>query len=763
MEKYIRLKLIALIVVVLTVGLIPAWVQYGCFMLNADFMNQQIPFIIETKRMLSSDAPFWSWNTYFGDNFIASYSFYTLTSPFVWLNCLFPVSWMCYSITLTLYLKFIVLGLLCYQFFLKYGISKQNSLLATLMFVFSSYVIIDLGYYHFMEPIICFVLLLYAIEKYINEERYAGCMLGIVSFCVVFVNFYFAPCSFIPALIYFVFRTIEKRKNSVQMYMRALFFVMLGVTASSVVLLPTVIHMVGSVRTGASLFSGYYWEDRIFSLFSPKLRDGRVPLVAFSGWTSTAVNIPVVGCLLAALFMLDKRKSALSCVIVSLLVCYLTPLNGMFSMFTDSSYTRWVYALVFFIVVATAKFLDSQRSVSKQTLVIYTALCFAVVLLRYAIPITWHLYRSVPFVDDELVFTVIQIMLVVFSLVLLCLFLNSSSFVKRVFYVILFSSCHLLIFTFIRSDAYAETFGGEKIKLHVFNRYVKNNDFPYKEKEVGYRTDFVTRSQPYYVNVALLKNTPSVQTYNSVRNKCLSDFFLIADSVKNRKQNSFQYNIYPTSFDALMSVKTVVKYKDPESKISVPDGLTLIAEKKRYEVYESEYYIPFGFTYDRYILQSEVDSVLMKSSVDIPKMLLCSMAIEEKDEKMFARYLTHSLGKENEDLETIVHYRRRNACTDQIFTTRGFSCVSSLRSDAPLFFSVPADKGFTATVDGKEVPIYKVNCGMSAIIAPSGVHKIQFDFVPVGLKLGGIISAISIFVLLMCAIYERRRKTLKIV
>ena len=86
-----ELKLIVLIIIVLTVGLTPSWLQYDGFMLTSDFLNQQIPFIIETKRMFASGTPFWSWNTYFGDNFLAAYSFYTVTSPFVWINCLFPV------------------------------------------------------------------------------------------------------------------------------------------------------------------------------------------------------------------------------------------------------------------------------------------------------------------------------------------------------------------------------------------------------------------------------------------------------------------------------------------------------------------------------------------------------------------------------------------------------------------------------------------------------------------------------------------------
>jgi hypothetical protein len=86
-------QLSLLILVIVTIGLIPDWLQYGMFVVGGDFTNQQAPFIIETKRMLSTGIPLWTRNTFWGDSFIAVYSFYTLTSPFVWINCLFPYEW----------------------------------------------------------------------------------------------------------------------------------------------------------------------------------------------------------------------------------------------------------------------------------------------------------------------------------------------------------------------------------------------------------------------------------------------------------------------------------------------------------------------------------------------------------------------------------------------------------------------------------------------------------------------------------------------
>ena len=56
----------------------------GRILLRGDFLTQQIPFMLESKRCLLSGTPFWSWNTFLGANFVGSYSFYVYGSPFFW-------------------------------------------------------------------------------------------------------------------------------------------------------------------------------------------------------------------------------------------------------------------------------------------------------------------------------------------------------------------------------------------------------------------------------------------------------------------------------------------------------------------------------------------------------------------------------------------------------------------------------------------------------------------------------------------------------
>lgn len=77
-----------------------------------------------------------------------------------------------------------------------------------------------------------------------------------------------------------------------------------------------------------------------------------------------------------------------------------------------------------------------------------------------------------------------------------------------------------------------------------------------------------------------------------------------------------------------------------------------------------------------------------------------------------------------------------------------------------MFYSVPADKGFTAYVDGKQSVLHKVNLGLSAVLVPKGKHEVQFLFVPAGMK-GGMMASAAMMVVLLLVGWDERLKLKK--
>ena len=70
-------------------ALAPAIFPYGGrFVTRGDFIEQQLPFILETRRILRGGLNSYSFFTFLGAPAVGSYAFYTLGSVFVW--CLPP-------------------------------------------------------------------------------------------------------------------------------------------------------------------------------------------------------------------------------------------------------------------------------------------------------------------------------------------------------------------------------------------------------------------------------------------------------------------------------------------------------------------------------------------------------------------------------------------------------------------------------------------------------------------------------------------------
>ena len=77
----------------------------GYFFFYGDFNVQQIPFYKLAHEAVCSGDLFWNWYTDLGANFIGSYSFYLLGSPFFWLTLPFPTEFVPHLIGPLLILK----------------------------------------------------------------------------------------------------------------------------------------------------------------------------------------------------------------------------------------------------------------------------------------------------------------------------------------------------------------------------------------------------------------------------------------------------------------------------------------------------------------------------------------------------------------------------------------------------------------------------------------------------------------------------------
>jgi uncharacterized membrane protein YfhO len=183
-----------------------------------------------------------------------------------------------------------------------------------------------------------------------------------------------------------------------------------------------------------------------------------------------------------------------------------------------------------------------------------------------------------------------------------------------------------------------------------------------------------------------------------------------------------------------------------------------------YKIYENTNYIPMGFTFTTYLREEEYDSMRKGEMTD--RLLVKDLILTEEQVAKYGRYMEEDMHADEEimseqEFQRACSKRSESACSEFAFDNAGFSARINLPSENLVFFSVPYDEGFTAQVDGVQVPIEKVDGGLMAIPVPEGTHEIRFTYLPKGFNLCCAISAITAILLLVHGVrqYVRLRKT----
>ena len=750
-----------------TIGILPLLLDIRSLG-SYDFTQQQIPFILETKRMLASGAPWWSWNTFSGDNFIGAYGFYTLTSPFVWIICLFPIGKMMWGLLLAFYLKSMCTSAFAYVYFRKMSFNNETSCIGGLLYSFSSFYICNLFYFHFAEPIMVFPLLLTTIECVVRGEQRCYVWLALASFAVVFVNFYFALPSMILGGLYYFCRTIGRGGLRMLPLIKTVGAVVLGVLLASFVLLPIVMHTAGSSRTSVGDWAYIYRytlaSPRIFvRYYATFLRSFIMPdisefivgdsILLFRFHISREPFITMFGLLPVAIYMI-RRKGWLKWLLATLLVIAFTPLNGIFTLYTNPEYFRWLYGFVLLGILATLYVIKDGIRISGRELLVYIILCMDLVLFIIIYSHLSSVQDAVPFYICRQNYTA----LILFAVNILCLTIwvfNRKRMVLTFWMVGLCGCLNLMAFTRLGDNDSGLIPANNR---GIYQGLLLEDYFNSKDEPYGYRYDDVS----FYSNVGMLHDRPGIYSFHSVYNSTLYPF-----------RNKFDwYSDSPTfanhkgsrmSVAALMSVKEVRNFKDSlQLGHRHEGGLTLQRQTPYYDEYTFDYYIPMGFSYDTYVTSEELEKALAENdSTDIALLLLDNLVIKKEDEAALGKYLRKGEVNDSATLNSVVSQRRAFTAFDFKGDSKGFRAITDFDKERVLFFSVAADPGFTAYIDNMETPIYNVNLGMSAIVVPSGRHEIRFSYLPPGLKTGCIISSAALLVLIGMIIYPsltRRRR-----
>ncbi len=338
----------------------------GYFLFYGDFNVQQIPFYQHCHAAVQSGNLGWDFTTDLGVNFIGSYSFYLLGSPFFLITLLFPNFMVPYLMGPLLILKFALSALTAYLFIRRFTRTPEAARLGGLLYAFSGFSVYNIFFNHFHEAIILFPLLLLSVELLITENR-RGFFAFMVAICAI-ANYFFFFGMVVFTVIYFLVRTASGcYKLTLKGFLWFGFEAVLGLLMSAAILLPTCTAVLSNSRISETLIGWnaiMYGKEQIYAnifecfFFPPDLParpiffpDADVKWSSLGGWLPLFSMVGVFAC------MQQKKGSWTRRLIGIMIFMSLVPiLNSAFYMFNYAYYARWFYMpiLIMSLVTATA-------------------------------------------------------------------------------------------------------------------------------------------------------------------------------------------------------------------------------------------------------------------------------------------------------------------------------------------------------------------------------------------------------------------------
>lgn len=735
------------------------WMIYGngYFFFYGDFNVQQIPFYQMIHDSVQSGNIGWSYTTDLGANIIGSYSFYMMGSPFFYLTLLLPSAAVPYMMAPLLMLKFGCISLAGYTFLRRYVKNQDYALIGAILYAFSGFGIYNIFFNHFHEAMITFPFLLAAVDSFIYERKRG--YLAVAVFAASFVNYYFFAGQAVFIFLYWCFRMATgSYKMSLKEFFRFAFEIISGFLCAMVILLPSILAVLQNSRVNnfpkgwSSL--AYSSEQRYILIISSFFFPPDMPAYANfapdsnAKWASVAAWLPLFSMVGVFSFYKLKTQRWLKIFIPVLFVMALIPvLNCIFQLLNATYYARWYYMLTMMLVLATTICLDNQETDYRTGIKITFAVTASMAALIGLMPNDDGLGLE-KYPDRFWAWVAIAILGLV-ALVIVMTLKNKRKLFTRAVAIALSAMIavygNVLIGVGVVNSNYKPDF--------IENYAIGNKDkFPKIKDLKNVRSDFYKAMD----NMGMFWQVPTIQAFQSIVPGSIMDFYKsvgVERSVGSRPDT----DVY--GIRSFLSCKYLFDYIGDgnnfmENQKTKMPGWKFLDKDNGYEIYENENYIPYGFTYDEYITESQY------RSIDEDKrhlLLLKAMVLSDEQAKKYKDIIQAHTSVFDFDFSEDAYFedckeRNKLTCSSMDFQKNEFTAqITTNESSELVFFSIPYEDGWSAEVNGEAVEIEKVNIGFMAVKVPANqTSTIKFSYRTPGLVAGAAVSGLGI---LMFGVY----------
>lgn len=620
---YLRYTLSFVVLALIT--FLPFLTEGKSFVWETDGISQHYPILYYygnlLKEILSGQGfPMVDFRIGLGFDTISTTHYYALGDPIALLSVFMTSKNAVFIYGMLVILRLYLAGI---SFILFAGIWRKKDLpvlLGALIYVFCGYSFYA-GVRHpfFLNPMIYLPLLLLGIERIMQKKK--PVLFIMITFTAAISNFYFFYMLTIVAVFYFIIRYIFVYQKSHQKVfkgflltgLRTAGYYLVGLGMAAFIFLPVVYAFMQNGRSESKpqLLIGFlhyqkgYYYKLLQGLFATGISPGYWVNLTFS--TVIAVSL--------AIAMTYKKYRQLRAVIVAAFLGLSIPLFGYamngFSYITNRwSFSISILAAILFTITYDELFVKNKR----------LNLLLSLGVLGYGI---------------------------------IAFYNNSNKLVKYEFFLL---AATIMIILLLQSDRFIEK---KSLKTFVLTALVFitlgfHGYAYYSPGFYGYVDEFLTREEVeeqtragvltmidaieddsfYRIetfgdksrNEALCKDFYDVSGYFSVMDGNITDYYKQLELLNQRNAYRFDNHDNRTVLNALANVKYFVT----THKSTAPYAYELIDKKEgpdKYYLYKNLFWVPFGYTYDHYILENEYDKL---SALEKQSTLLKAVVLENE-------------------------------------------------------------------------------------------------------------------------------------
>ncbi len=345
------------------------------FILSKDALNQHLPLLAKYREALISffhhpRLNFWSWQMGLGSDTFQVYSYYTIGDIFSYLALLFPAAKITLAYQVINVIRMYCVGLAFVYFAQHFKFRNSVILMGATTYLVNSFLLYAcIAQPFFTTPFIIFPLLVVQIER-ILQEGSPWPLAGVFTWMLV-SNYYLAYVLGIGSFLYLVLRVgthYRRTLNYGKTFLKLAFATITSVLLSAVLLVPEIIAVTNSTRTGSLFANGLKTYPLYYYLFLPKsLINGGQWYFMF--WS--ALGIVSIGFIALVYIYSRPRKYPLLTISLGLaLIMLLIPAVGAFFNGMMSASNRWTLLIYLPLAMAVCILAENIPTLDQKTMAV---------------------------------------------------------------------------------------------------------------------------------------------------------------------------------------------------------------------------------------------------------------------------------------------------------------------------------------------------------------------------------------------------------